>query len=183
MLWLDLEMRRVGGSWERWSCSVPCVWSGSLQTHLASTLRMYSYLFTGQGNISTYVTVQCWRFSSSTGPVCPSWLIMCFTATCAITVATHTSSENKQVGVLCLLINCRKITITVDLRYLHSTSVFLPQTTVCFCVADLKEMCLTALANLTWRSRTQEEHPKTMFSKDKVSIRWFSTSVGAHVGV
>lgn len=30
-------------------------------------------------------------------------------------------------------------------------------------------MCLTALANLTWRSRTQEEHPKTMFSKDKVS--------------
>lgn len=29
-------------------------------------------------------------------------------------------------------------------------------------------MCLTALANLTWRSRTQEEHPKTMFSKDKV---------------
>uniref|UniRef100_A0A672NW35 Set1/Ash2 histone methyltransferase complex subunit ASH2-like n=1 Tax=Sinocyclocheilus grahami TaxID=75366 RepID=A0A672NW35_SINGR len=34
--------------------------------------------------------------------------------------------------------------------------------------ANLKEMCLTALANLTWRSRTQEEHPKTMFSKDKV---------------
>lgn len=33
---------------------------------------------------------------------------------------------------------------------------------------DLKEMCLTALGNLTWRSRTQEEHPKTMFSKDKV---------------
>uniref|UniRef100_A0A3Q1GER8 Set1/Ash2 histone methyltransferase complex subunit ASH2 n=1 Tax=Acanthochromis polyacanthus TaxID=80966 RepID=A0A3Q1GER8_9TELE len=33
--------------------------------------------------------------------------------------------------------------------------------------ANLKEMCLTALANLTWRSRTQEEHPKTMFSKDK----------------
>uniref|UniRef100_A0A8C0YF16 Ash2 like, histone lysine methyltransferase complex subunit n=1 Tax=Cyprinus carpio carpio TaxID=630221 RepID=A0A8C0YF16_CYPCA len=33
--------------------------------------------------------------------------------------------------------------------------------------SDLKEMCLTALANLTWRSRTQEEHPKTMFSKDK----------------
>lgn len=30
-------------------------------------------------------------------------------------------------------------------------------------------MCLTALANLTWRSRTQDEHPKTMFSKDKVS--------------
>jgi len=39
---------------------------------------------------------------------------------------------------------------------------------VVFCVPDLKEMCLTALANLTWRSRTQEEHPKTMFSKDKV---------------
>lgn len=38
-----------------------------------------------------------------------------------------------------------------------------------FCVSDLKEMCLTALANLTWRSRTQDEHPKTMFSKDKVS--------------
>uniref|UniRef100_A0A8C7MJE0 Set1/Ash2 histone methyltransferase complex subunit ASH2 n=3 Tax=Salmoninae TaxID=504568 RepID=A0A8C7MJE0_ONCKI len=33
--------------------------------------------------------------------------------------------------------------------------------------ANLKEMCLTALANLTWSSRTQEEHPKTMFSKDK----------------
>uniref|UniRef100_A0A4W5MKQ2 Set1/Ash2 histone methyltransferase complex subunit ASH2 n=1 Tax=Hucho hucho TaxID=62062 RepID=A0A4W5MKQ2_9TELE len=33
--------------------------------------------------------------------------------------------------------------------------------------ANLKEMCLTALANLTWRSRTQEDHPKTMFSKDK----------------
>ncbi|XP_028655647.2 set1/Ash2 histone methyltransferase complex subunit ASH2 isoform X1 [Erpetoichthys calabaricus] len=33
--------------------------------------------------------------------------------------------------------------------------------------ANLKEMCLTALANLTWRSRTDDEHPKTMFSKDK----------------
>ncbi|KAK2823258.1 hypothetical protein Q7C36_019858 [Tachysurus vachellii] len=33
--------------------------------------------------------------------------------------------------------------------------------------ANLKEMCLTALANLTWRSRTHEDHPKTMFSKDK----------------
>ncbi|KAK1800837.1 hypothetical protein P4O66_006033 [Electrophorus voltai] len=33
--------------------------------------------------------------------------------------------------------------------------------------ANLKEMCLTALANLTWRSKNQEEHPKTMFSKDK----------------
>ncbi|XP_068430878.1 set1/Ash2 histone methyltransferase complex subunit ASH2 isoform X1 [Clinocottus analis] len=33
--------------------------------------------------------------------------------------------------------------------------------------ANLKEMCLTALANLTWRSRTHDEHPKTMFSKDK----------------
>ncbi|XP_063745030.1 LOW QUALITY PROTEIN: set1/Ash2 histone methyltransferase complex subunit ASH2 [Eleginops maclovinus] len=33
--------------------------------------------------------------------------------------------------------------------------------------ANLKEMCLTALANLTWRSRTQDEHPKTMFPKDK----------------
>lgn len=34
--------------------------------------------------------------------------------------------------------------------------------------ADLKEMCLTALANLTWQSRNKDEHPKTMFSKDKV---------------
>uniref|UniRef100_A0A3Q2H0X6 Set1/Ash2 histone methyltransferase complex subunit ASH2 n=2 Tax=Boreoeutheria TaxID=1437010 RepID=A0A3Q2H0X6_HORSE len=33
--------------------------------------------------------------------------------------------------------------------------------------ANLKEMCLSALANLTWQSRTQDEHPKTMFSKDK----------------
>uniref|UniRef100_A0A7M4E093 ASH2 like, histone lysine methyltransferase complex subunit n=1 Tax=Crocodylus porosus TaxID=8502 RepID=A0A7M4E093_CROPO len=35
------------------------------------------------------------------------------------------------------------------------------------CLHDLKEMCLSALANLTWQSRTQDEHPKTMFSKDK----------------
>ncbi|KAM4035710.1 set1/Ash2 histone methyltransferase complex subunit ASH2 isoform 2-T2 [Anomaloglossus baeobatrachus] len=33
--------------------------------------------------------------------------------------------------------------------------------------ANLKEMCLTTLANLTWHSRNQDEHPKTMFSKDK----------------
>ncbi|KAJ7305142.1 hypothetical protein JRQ81_011024 [Phrynocephalus forsythii] len=33
--------------------------------------------------------------------------------------------------------------------------------------ANLKEMCLSALANLTWQSRFQDEHPKTMFSKDK----------------
>ncbi|XP_068130705.1 set1/Ash2 histone methyltransferase complex subunit ASH2 [Hyperolius riggenbachi] len=33
--------------------------------------------------------------------------------------------------------------------------------------ANLKEMCLTTLANLTWQSRNQDEHPKTMFSKDK----------------
>ncbi|KAB0339098.1 hypothetical protein E2I00_006321, partial [Balaenoptera physalus] len=33
--------------------------------------------------------------------------------------------------------------------------------------ANLKEMCLSALANLTWQSRIQDEHPKTMFSKDK----------------
>ena len=33
--------------------------------------------------------------------------------------------------------------------------------------ANLKQMCLSALANLTWQSRTQDEHPKTMFSKDK----------------
>lgn len=32
-------------------------------------------------------------------------------------------------------------------------------------------MCLSALANLTWQSRTQDEHPKTMFSKDKVLLR------------
>lgn len=31
-------------------------------------------------------------------------------------------------------------------------------------------MCLSALANLTWQSRTQDEHPKTMFSKDKVRL-------------
>ncbi|XP_069823193.1 set1/Ash2 histone methyltransferase complex subunit ASH2 [Dendropsophus ebraccatus] len=33
--------------------------------------------------------------------------------------------------------------------------------------ANLKEMCLTTLANLTWQSRNRDEHPKTMFSKDK----------------
>lgn len=38
----------------------------------------------------------------STGPVCPSWPIMSFTATCAITVATHTFLENKQVSAQCL---------------------------------------------------------------------------------
>ncbi|KAK7823019.1 hypothetical protein U0070_025836 [Myodes glareolus] len=37
--------------------------------------------------------------------------------------------------------------------------------------ANLKEMCLSALANLTWQSRTQDEHPKTMFSKDKSKER------------
>uniref|UniRef100_A0A3Q3NP79 Ash2 like, histone lysine methyltransferase complex subunit n=1 Tax=Labrus bergylta TaxID=56723 RepID=A0A3Q3NP79_9LABR len=41
--------------------------------------------------------------------------------------------------------------------------------------ANLKEMCLTALANLTWRSRTQDEHPKTMFSKDKVKLHFILT--------
>lgn len=41
-----------------------------------------------------------------------------------------------------------------------------------FCFSDLKEMCLSALANLTWQSRTQDEHPKTMFSKDKVWLWW-----------
>lgn len=45
-----------------------------------------------------------------------------------------------------------------------------------FCFSDLKEMCLTALANLTWRSRTQDEHPKTMFSKDKVRVTVFGFS-------
>jgi hypothetical protein len=38
-------------------------------------------------------------------------------------------------------------------------------------LVDLKEMCLSALANLTWQSRTQDEHPKTMFSKDKVGMK------------
>ncbi|XP_068130731.1 E3 SUMO-protein ligase ZBED1-like isoform X2 [Hyperolius riggenbachi] len=33
--------------------------------------------------------------------------------------------------------------------------------------ANLKEMCLTTLANLTWQSRNQVSRPKTMFSKDK----------------
>lgn len=51
--------------------------------------------------------------------------------------------------------------------------VSVSQTNVTFCVLDLKEMCLTALANLTWRSRTQDEHPKTMFSKDKVRTTCF----------
>ncbi|KAH0623182.1 hypothetical protein JD844_031222 [Phrynosoma platyrhinos] len=37
--------------------------------------------------------------------------------------------------------------------------------------ANLKEMCLSALANLTWQSRSQDEHPKTMFSKDKCKER------------
>lgn len=37
--------------------------------------------------------------SLSTGPVFRLWLITCFTAMCAITAATHTSSESKQVGV------------------------------------------------------------------------------------
>lgn len=44
-LWLDLVMKRVEDSWERWSCSVPCVWSGSPQTRLALTLRMYWRIF------------------------------------------------------------------------------------------------------------------------------------------
>ncbi|NXX29650.1 ASH2L methyltransferase, partial [Nicator chloris] len=43
--------------------------------------------------------------------------------------------------------------------------------------ANLKEMCLSALANLTWQSRTQDEHPKTMFSKDKVWLLGTLTSV------
>lgn len=34
-------MRRVGGSWGRWSCSAPCAWSGSLRTRSPSTPRMY----------------------------------------------------------------------------------------------------------------------------------------------
>lgn len=41
-------------------------------------------------------------------------------------------------------------------------------------LVDLKEMCLSALANLTWQSRTQDEHPKTMFSKDKVDLELMS---------
>lgn len=61
--------------------------------------------------------IKCWQvswcsllpFSFSTGPVFPLWLIMCFTAMCAITAATHTSSENKQVGFP-WLINYLKLT-------------------------------------------------------------------------
>lgn len=45
------------------------------------------------------------------------------------------------------------------------------------CFEDLKEMCLSALANLTWQSRTQDEHPKTMFSKDKVLVSQQSARV------
>ena len=52
--------------------------------------------------------------------------------------------------------------------YYYSNSFFL------FAFVDLKEMCLSALANLTWQSRTQDEHPKTMFSKDKVEIELLS---------
>uniref|UniRef100_A0A8C1WI88 Ash2 like, histone lysine methyltransferase complex subunit n=1 Tax=Cyprinus carpio TaxID=7962 RepID=A0A8C1WI88_CYPCA len=52
-------------------------------------------------------------------------------------------------------------TAYVCLRYLYRLHCLMVLS------SDLKEMCLTALANLTWRSRTQEEHPKTMFSKDK----------------
>uniref|UniRef100_A0A8C4QHN1 Ash2 like, histone lysine methyltransferase complex subunit n=1 Tax=Eptatretus burgeri TaxID=7764 RepID=A0A8C4QHN1_EPTBU len=33
--------------------------------------------------------------------------------------------------------------------------------------ANLKEMCVTTLANLTWRSRCKDNHPTTLFSKDK----------------
>lgn len=47
---------------------------------------------------------------------------------------------------------------------------------ICFSPEDLKEMCLSALANLTWQSRTQDEHPKTMFSKDKVGVHCHSCS-------
>lgn len=102
--------------------------------------------------------------SHSTGPVFRLWLIMCFTATCAITAATHTSSESKQVGVRSLA-TCLKW----SWMWVEFCSGHLTQTTFTFGCSVLKEMCLTALANLTWRSRTQEEHPKTMFSKDKVS--------------
>lgn len=67
-----------------------------------------------------------------------------------------------------------KTNLKVDLRF-----VICALNTNHFCVLDLKEMCLTALANLTWRSRTQEEHPKTMFSKDKVSTGCFHSLAGA----
>lgn len=39
--WLDPATKTAGDSLERWSCNVPCAWSGSLQTRLALTLRKY----------------------------------------------------------------------------------------------------------------------------------------------
>lgn len=104
-LWLDLVMKRVEDNWERWSCSVPCVWSGSPQTRLALTLRMYWLIFD-----ETHIKSFACRLDYfkqvlplySTGPVCPSWLIMCFTAMCVTTVATRTFLENKQVSAHCL---------------------------------------------------------------------------------
>lgn len=109
-LWQDLETRRAGGSWERWSCSAPCVWSGSLRTRLPLTLRMYCCVLdknaaseVDMNNVLIgLITMQPSPppFSFPTGPVFPLWRTMCSTAMCAITAATRTFSENKQVGVL-----------------------------------------------------------------------------------
>lgn len=51
-LLLDLVMKTVGDSLERWSCNVPCVWSGSLLTRLALTLRMYPHVCIQMSRIS-----------------------------------------------------------------------------------------------------------------------------------
>uniref|UniRef100_A0A8C1WHZ6 Ash2 like, histone lysine methyltransferase complex subunit n=1 Tax=Cyprinus carpio TaxID=7962 RepID=A0A8C1WHZ6_CYPCA len=58
-------------------------------------------------------------------------------------------------------------TFNIDTAYVCVLTQMDGVSHACTYAVYLKEMCLTALANLTWRSRTQEEHPKTMFSKDK----------------
>lgn len=93
-------MKTVEDSLERWSCSVPCVWSGSLQTRLALTQRMYSRVFWRHKYLEFLPAHWIILFLSfyCTGPVFPSWPIMCFTAMSAITAVTHTFLENKQVS-------------------------------------------------------------------------------------
>lgn len=59
MLWRDQETRTVGGSWGKWSCSAPCVWSGSPQIPLASTPRTCIQWV----NLQTQVHYQ-WNISS-----------------------------------------------------------------------------------------------------------------------
>lgn len=87
-------MRRAGGSWGTWSCSVLCAWSGSPPTPSASTRR--TFLGLQQLCVTDGFTNSS---SSSSEPVSPSWPTTCSTATCAITAATPTSSGNKQVGL------------------------------------------------------------------------------------